>query len=391
MGTDAGDGRPSARPWMLAVVGLVCLVTAADGGARTLRGSSGVPVPAPASAPDMLILADGLVRGGRLSEARTLLDQVREQFPDTTWARWGDLGLGFLALARGRLVEARPHYEAAAVGGFQDTSLVVLALLDAQDGKTAEGAAVLDVLASDPSRRPSVQEAAGLGAGYVRYWTGDYRGAALAFADVADRHAGGPLVDDALYGLARTLLQLGDPVSAEQVLERIGEMPVQGFDDPHVRPALLDLSLREILRATRKRYDTAPLGQPDQMLVALLDMNARVLATEGLARLARSGGRAPEGTSLGQAARRAADALAPQRDTARLSAGTRPSDATGAERAQEAANPSGASAEGTPRARQPAGSVRGHESARERVLVVFALLATLVVPIVRRMRRMRPA
>jgi len=42
----------------------------------------------------------------------------------------------------------RPDCEAAAVGGFQDTARIVLALLDAQDGKAAEGAAVLDVLAS---------------------------------------------------------------------------------------------------------------------------------------------------------------------------------------------------------------------------------------------------
>jgi len=386
MWKDSSDGRASARRWALAVVGLVCLVTAADGGARTLPGSSRVPEPAAASAPDMLILADGLVRGGRLPEARTLLNQVREEFPDTAWARWGDLGLGFLALARGRTVEARPYYEAAAVGGFRDTASIVLALLDAQDGKTAEGAAVLDVLASDPSRSPSVQEAAGLGAGYVRYWTGDYRGAALAFADVADRHGGGPLVDDALYGLARTLLQLGDPMSAEQVLERIGELPAQGFDASRVRPALANLSLREILRATRQRYDSAPLGQADQMLVALLDVNGRVLATEALAKLARSEGRAPAVTSLAEAARNAADALARQRVTARPSTGTRTSDATGAERAQDAANQSGASPGGAPQARQHAGGAGAADSGRARLLVLFALLATLVVPIVRRMR-----
>ena len=334
----------------------------------------------------MLILADGLVRGGRLPEARTLLNQVKEEFPDTAWARWGDLGLGFLALARGRTVEAQPYYEAAAVGGFRDTASIVLALLDAQDGRTAEGAAVLDVLASDPSRSPSVQEAAGLGAAYVRYWTRDYRGAALAFADVADRHGGGPLVDDALYGLARTLLQLGDPMSAEQVLERIGELPAQGFDESHVRPALANLSLREILRATRQRYDTAPLGQADQMLVALLDVNGRALATAGLAELARSGGRAPEGTSLGEAARRAADALARRRVTARPSTGTRTPDVTGAEPAQDAANQPGASPGGAPQARQHAGGAGGADSSRARVLVLVALLATLIVPIVRRMR-----
>jgi hypothetical protein len=175
-------------------------------------------------------------------------------------------------------------------------------------------------------------------------------------------------------------------MSAEQVLERIGELPAQGFDESHVRPALANLSLREILRATRQRYDTAPLGQADQMLVALLDVNGRALATAGLANLARSGGRAPEGTSLGEAARRAADALARQRVTARPSTGTRTPDVTGAEPAQDAANQSGASPGGAPQARQHAGGAGGADSGRARVLVLFALLATLIVPIVRRMR-----
>ena len=106
----------------------------------------------------------------------------------------------------------------------------MLALLDGQDGKTTEAAAVLDALANDPSRPPSVREAAGLGTGYVRYWAGAYDRAALAFAAVADGHPGGPLADDALYGLGQSFLQLGDPVSAEQVLERTSEMPALGFE-----------------------------------------------------------------------------------------------------------------------------------------------------------------
>jgi hypothetical protein len=368
---------------LAAVLCLASLATAAGGGAHTPPGSSRVPGPLPTSAPDILILADGLLRGGHLPAARTLLNQVREQFPDTAWARWGDLGLGFLELARGRMLEARPYYEAAASGGFQDTALVVLALLDAHGGKAAEGAAVLDVLASDPSRRPSVQEAAGLGAGYIRYWTGDYRGAALAFADVADRHGGGPLVDDALYGLARAFKELGDPMSAEQVLERIGEIPAQGFDDRHVRPALRNLSLREILRATRKRYDTVPLGQADGMLVALLDVNGRGLATQELAELARSEGRAPAGTSFGDAARLAAAALARQRK-ATPSAGAPTSDGIGAGSEHDASHLAPASAGGTLPVRQHPGSAG--EYGRAKLLVVFAVLASFIVLTVRRLR-----
>src|SRR5262245_27515713 len=276
------------RSWLRSVrtMAAIALATLTAGAARAVPGPSGFPQPSQATAPDILLRADALVRGGHLPEARTSLNQVIEQFPNTPWAGWGELGLGFLQLARGRMVEARPHYEAAAAGGFRDTASVVLALLDAQDGKTTQAVAVLDALAHDPSRSSSVREAAGLGVGYVRYWAGDYGGAALAFAAAADAHPGGPLADDALYGLAQSFLQLGDPVSAEQVLERTGEMPALGFADPHMRPALRTLSLREILRATRKRYRSVPVGQADQMLVALLDVNGRALANKALASLA---------------------------------------------------------------------------------------------------------
>jgi tetratricopeptide (TPR) repeat protein len=372
---------------LAAVVVLAALATTADALPQKPPGLAHIPGPLPTSAPDILILADSLVRGGHLPEARILLNQVIEQFPNTAWARWGELGLGFLELARGRMVEARPYYEAATGGGFQDTARVVLALLDAQDGKTAEATAVLDALANDPSQRPPVQEAAGLGSGYVRYWAGAYDRAALAFAAVADRHPGSPLADDALYGLAQSFLQLGDPMSAEQVLERISEMPAQGFDDAHVRPALRKLSLREILRATRERYDSVPLGQADQMLIALLDVNGRVLATGSLAALAKRDGRTAAGTNLGDAARSAAVALARLRKATHLSsdapmgtspAGARRSDGVAAASERDASDPATASADGTPQARQHRGSAGGAGG-----LGVLALLATVIVLVVR--------
>src|SRR5262245_24080961 len=298
----------------MAAIALATLTTGAAGAAPKTPEVSSLPQPSQATAADILLRADVLVRGGHLPEARILLNQVIEQFPNTPWAGWGKLGLGFLQLARGRMVEARPHYEAAASGGFRDTASVVLALLDAQDGKMTQAAAVLDALAHDPSRNSSVREAAGLGVGYVRFWAGEYDGAALAFAAVADAHPGGPLADDALYGLAQSFVQLGDPVTAEQVLERTSEMPAAGFGDARVRPALRTLSLREILRATRKRYDSVPVGQPDQMLVALLDVNGRALANKGLASLAEHAERTSAGTSAGDAARTAAAVLARRRN-----------------------------------------------------------------------------
>src|SRR5262245_64224878 len=176
----------------LAAIVLTALTIGAAGSAPAAPGVSGLPQPSQATAPDILLRADALVRAGHLPEARILLNQVIEQFPNTPWAGWGKLGLGFLQLARGRMVEARPHYEAAASGGFRDTASVVLALLDAQDGKTTQAVAVLDALAHDTSRSSSVRDAAGLGAGYVRYWAGDYGGAAPALAADADGTPGRP-------------------------------------------------------------------------------------------------------------------------------------------------------------------------------------------------------
>jgi tetratricopeptide (TPR) repeat protein len=363
----------------MAAIVLAALTTGAAGAAPKTPDVSGLPQPSQATAPDILLRADALVRGGHLPEARILLNQVIEQFPNTPWAGWGELGLGFLQLARGRMVEARPYYDAAAAGGFRDTASVVLALLDAQDGKTTQAVAVLDALAHDPSRNSSVREAAGLGAGYVRYWAGDYGGAALAFAAAADRHPGGSLADDALYGLAQSFVQLGDPVTAEQVLERTSEMPAAGFDDAHVRPALRKLSLREILRATRKRYDSVPVGQPDQMLVALLDVNGRALANRSLAALAEHEERTTAGTSAGDAARSAAAALARRRNadavpaTVSRDAPALRSDASATEVARRAGEAPPAA-----RHRTSGGRVRG--------LTVLALLGTLVALVGLRLR-----
>jgi tetratricopeptide (TPR) repeat protein len=275
-----------------------------DGGSEKLgRVSKIVPGTLPTTAPDMLMLADALVRSGHTFEARLMLEQVIAKFPNTGWSMWGYLGLGFLELARAHMEEARPFYEAAAPGGFsQPTALVVLALLDAQAGNTAAAVATLDRMAVDASVRQPVRDAAALGAGYVRYWAGDYEGAAVAFAVLPDNNPGSPLADDALYGLARSFQKLDDPTSAEEVFERINEMEPQGFDDTHVRPALRELEFREILRATRKRYGDVPLGQPEQMLTAILDVNGRVLAKGSLAALAKQRKRAAEGSTIAAAA-----------------------------------------------------------------------------------------
>src|SRR5262245_45341718 len=191
---------------------------AGDGSAQKPTGLAKIPN-LPQSAPDMLMLADALVRGGHVDLARLLLAKVITDFPDQGWAKWGYLGLGFLELARGRMDDAYPYYQAAATpGSGYDTATVVLALLDAQAGNTAAAAATLDAMAVNAASRQAVRDAAAVGAGYVRYWAGDYAGAAVAFAVLPDNNPGSPLADDALYGLGQSFVQLGEPKLDEQVL-----------------------------------------------------------------------------------------------------------------------------------------------------------------------------
>lgn len=397
--------RCAVRRGALRRIAVVCAVvlapavaTARDAVGPRPPGLSRIQGPLPTTAPDLLLLADSLVRAGRVPDARILLRHVVAQFPGTAWANWGELGLGFLALARGRMADARPHYEAAVAGGFEDTARVVLALLDAQDGNTAEAAAVLDAIARDASRRSTVREAAGLGAAYARFWAGDWAGAALAFAAVADAHPTGPLADDALYGLAQAFRQLGDPTSAEQVLERASAMPAQGFDDEHVRPALRNLGFREILRATRTRYEGTPFGQADQMLVALLDVNGRALAVGSLALLAEQAGQGAPGTSLGDAARNAAAFLARRRAGSGASgaAATAPSAPrrSGSDRSAAHVGRPAPDAPETPAGAPPA---RGHEAPTAAAgwralgwLALLAGLAALGLRVVLRRRRTMP-
>src|SRR5438045_3764647 len=62
------------------------------------------------------------------------------------------------------------------------------------------------------------------------------------------------------------------------------------------------IALPAILRATRKRYGDVPLGQPEQMLIAILDVNGRMLAKGSLAALAKQRKRAAEGSTIAAAA-----------------------------------------------------------------------------------------
>ena len=154
-----------------------------------------------------------------------------------------------------------------------------------------------------------------------------------------------------------------------------------------MRPALRTLSLREILRATRKRYDSVPIGQADQMLIALLDVNGRALAMESLAALAKREDLTAAGTDPGDASRNAAAAQARRRKTTHPStdapSGTFRSEARSAEAVAAAPDLATPAAAATPPVRHHRD---GGESGAATGLVVLAILATLSTLVTRRIR-----
>lgn len=229
-----------------------------------------------------LMLADSAMRHGQPGNARKLLKEVLEQYPDTGWGRWANLGLGTLEMSRGHLEEARPYFDAANGGFAKDTATTMLGLIDAKLGKTDEALTALEGLANDPSRSDDARQAAALGAAYARLWSGDYEGAAVAFGALADSNHEGKLADDALYGLGRSLIQMGDREAGEEVLRNLSDQPAQGSVPARVRSQLLGLEFRDVLRSTKERYKEVQLGKPEALLGALLDVNGPVLARGAL-------------------------------------------------------------------------------------------------------------
>jgi hypothetical protein len=117
------------------------------------------------------------------------------------------------------------------------------------------------------------------------------------------------------------------------------------------------------------------------MLVALLDVNGRVLANEGLVALARNQGHTAAGSSLGDAARNAAAVLARRSNAAHLptnvsvDAGTRKAEAIAVESEEQRSDRAGET--------QQASRHRGREVPPRSRPAVLAALIVLVVRISR--------
>lgn len=236
--------------------------------------------------PALLLLADAHVRGGQVGAARRVFAQVLAQTSDPEAAGWAHLGLGWSAMLRGDFSEARPQYALVAAGMWApDVAAVMLGLVDAAEGRALRAVSTLERIADAPETAYQLRGFARLAAAYARYWAGDFPGAAVAFDDAASAQPFGPLVDDARYGLAWSLLRSGDRSSAIDALRAVATDGAAGINPPRVPMSLLNLELRSMLRASMTRYRRVPVGQPRELLVALLDGDGSALARAALVHL----------------------------------------------------------------------------------------------------------
>ena len=237
-------------------------------------------------APALLLLADAYLRDAKIGAARRVFAQVLAQTSDLEPVGWANFGLGWTAMVRGDFREARARYEPVAAGTWApDVAAVMLGLVDAAEGRTARAVATLEHMAGAPETAYPLRGMTRLAAAYAYYWGGDFAQAVVAFDDAASAQPFGSLVDDALYGRAWSLLRVGERSAAIDALRVVAADKSAGINPPRIPFSLLNLEMRSMLRAGMTRYRRVPVGQPREVLMALLDGDGSALAAAALARL----------------------------------------------------------------------------------------------------------
>jgi hypothetical protein len=231
----------------------------------------GAEMPAPA----VLIIADALVRRGDLRRARRLYALVAKAPGDQgVWADAARLGLGWVAISRGHVDEAR-RYLGGQAGPTAGLSRVLTALLDAAQSRPGAPEALAE-LARDASLSPQLREAARLGTGYAYFWARDYAQAEVAFRRVVRP----PLADDAAYAAAWTSHVAGDDAAARPALTALA-----GDADPSTGPVsrrLVRLEPPAVLRAGLGRNPALHVATDDTWVADMLDGDGRQLARAAL-------------------------------------------------------------------------------------------------------------
>jgi hypothetical protein len=236
----------------------------------------------------LLAIADAQMRSGHSSAAAAMFDRVLVAPPPSPWGEWAHLGLGWVALQAGDLATARRHLAVVAASGVSSTAFasMMIGLVDAADGRPQGAVTAFDRVAERTDASPELRLVAKLNGAYARYWNDDDAGAQARFAAVIAADPGGPLADDAAYGIARSELHVGDRARATSDLHDLaqGSAPVRGGTPDS--PGLLDLEPQAMLRVAFRRYRRLPLAPPETHSLAMFDGDGTALARGLLARMA---------------------------------------------------------------------------------------------------------
>ncbi|MCW5891082.1 MAG: hypothetical protein KIT14_11100 [bacterium] len=316
----------------------------------------------------LVAVADAELRAGHPRAAVRAYRELRQRDAGPL-SELADLALGTLALELGATAGTRDNL----VGLLGDPgpngaiARLLLALDDAGDGNTDAAVAAFERLAGAPDVMPAVRNAARLGAGYARWWAGQYEGAVAAF-DLA-ANAGDPrLADDARYAAARARLALGQEDAARRAWEALAAGVPETRNAPKPSSALLDLEYRAVVRSAARRYRRGPVMGPADRALLVLDLDGVTLAKAALART-QWGPRPAHPLPAGSPPRTETATAAPAAGPTAAPSGTPPPDAAGV-----AVHPAG-----------PAPEQRPH------AVLVILLLAGVVLAALELRRRSRRA
>jgi TolA-binding protein len=230
-----------------------------------------------------LLLADAAVRTGRLDVAEAHFEKVVAADPGEPWTGWAQLGLGWIASARGETDAARRRFlDALDAPASRLTARLALALAVAPNDPVA-ARTLLDEADRTPGAGAAHHDAVLLALGYTAYWEGDYDRAEATFTTLVDRTPNGPLADDAAYGAAWSRARRGDRAGGVAALRALAA--VRSSRGGHVPDDLLDLAPRALVADAMRRHRRSPLLVPDGQMLAFLDGDGGRLARAALARL----------------------------------------------------------------------------------------------------------
>jgi prolipoprotein diacylglyceryltransferase/tetratricopeptide (TPR) repeat protein len=228
----------------------------------------------------LMALADAEMRAHHGRRARRMFQAVVDSQPGEPWNSWSELALGSLALRAGDLEEARLHSERAAGAGAGAAPLAALleAMAEVRNGDPAKALVAYRRVAAMPEASPPVREVARIGAAYAQYWSGDFSGAAAAFAAVADAHPDGRLADDGRYGAAWARHRAGDDAGALPALRALAaEASGRGRRQP-ISNALINLEPKAVLKVGTLKATSGPVTMPEQAVIDATDLDGVALA-----------------------------------------------------------------------------------------------------------------